>query len=321
VLGLDDLEELAYRALLEVPSADGDELGARVGTRAVEAVRLLTALERKGLVARSSQHAGRYVASPPTVALAALAVQRQEELRRAQVEIAALAEVYRNTGSERSVSDVIDVVHGPQAIADRFAQLQMSATHEVATLIKSDPAVVTLEENVEEDAAVGRGVVYRAVIERAALNRTGFLEAAEAALDQGEQIRVVPSVPIRLLIVDRHIALVPLASGASVGVGALLVHPGGLLDGLIALFDRVWHDAVPLVLTGRGVVEAAAEPIEDLDVKIFGLLLAGLTDQAVGNQLGLSLRTVQRRVRLLMDAAGAGTRLQLGFQAAQRGWV
>ena len=123
------------------------------------------------------------------------------------------------------------------------------------------------------------------------------------------------------MIVDRKIALVPMLSGDAERSGALLVHAGGLLDGLLALFERVWRDAMPLTLTARGVAEAAAEPIDDDDVKIFGLLLAGLTDQAVGSQLGLSLRTVQRRVRALMDLADVDARLQLGYQAAQRGWV
>jgi DNA-binding NarL/FixJ family response regulator len=50
-------------------------------------------------------------------------------------------------------------------------------------------------------------------------------------------------------------------------------------------------------------------------------LLAALTDQAVANQLGLSMRTVQRWVRALMDLVAAESRLQLGFQAARRGWL
>ena len=51
------------------------------------------------------------------------------------------------------------------------------------------------------------------------------------------------------------------------------------------------------------------------------LLLAGLTDQAIGNQLGLSLRTVQRRVSQLMERARVATRLQLGHEAGRRGWL
>jgi hypothetical protein len=50
-------------------------------------------------------------------------------------------------------------------------------------------------------------------------------------------------------------------------------------------------------------VPPGANPVES-DRKILALLLAGLTDQAVANQLDLSLRTLQRRLRHLMDAAG-----------------
>ncbi|MFD7311649.1 hypothetical protein [Promicromonospora sp. NPDC059942] len=41
----------------------------------------------------------------------------------------------------------------------------------------------------------------------------------------------------------------------------------------------------------------------------------------MAKQLGTSLRTVQRRVRALMDLAGVETRVQLGWHAATRGWV
>jgi len=322
VLGLDDAEELAYRALVEVPSYDAGSLAERLGCHPIEAARSLAALETLGLAARSSGGTDRYVASPPSVALAALAVRREEELRRAQREIESLTEVYRGTDADRSVSDVVDVVRGARAVGQRFAQLQMTAREEVLGFVKADIAVVSPEENTEEAAAVTRGVQYRVVIERSSFERPGFFAAASDSLKAGEEVRVVQELPIRLLIVDRRIALVPLPSGPDRSVGALIVHRSGMLDALIALFDRVWRDGLPLVLGTDGVVEGTSgDSLSDMDARILGLLLAGLTDQAVANQLGLSMRTVQRRVRALMDLVSADTRLQLGFQAARRGWV
>jgi DNA-binding NarL/FixJ family response regulator len=35
----------------------------------------------------------------------------------------------------------------------------------------------------------------------------------------------------------------------------------------------------------------------------------------------MSLRTVQRRIRGLMDTAGVDTRIQLGWYAARAGWA
>ena len=49
--------------------------------------------------------------------------------------------------------------------------------------------------------------------------------------------------------------------------------------------------------------------------------MTGLTDEAVAAHLGTSLRTVQRRVRRLMELTGGRTRMQLGFHVARLGWL
>lgn len=48
-------------------------------------------------------------------------------------------------------------------------------------------------------------------------------------------------------------------------------------------------------------------------------LVAGLTDHASANRLGVSERTVQRRIRDLMDWSDSGNRMQLGHRAALAG--
>ena len=327
VLGLEEDEELAYRALIEVASSDSADLAGRLNRPQIEMDRLLTSLEQKGLAARSGGCDHLFVASPPDVALRALMVQRQEELRAASAMMGSLSERYRSSRTERSVGELIDVIHGPAAVVQRFQQLQDGARFEVATFVRAHVAYVSVEANSAEDVAVARGVKYRIVVERDALNRPGYVADCESALENGEEIRVVSKVPIRLLVVDREIALVPTESRSAEGPssGALLVHAGGLLEGLLELFERVWREAVPLGLSSSGRLAQAVNDentsLDEMDTKIFGLLLAGLTDQVIGSQLGLSLRTVQRRVRALMDLAGVDTRLQLGFQAAQQGWV
>ncbi|ARZ67133.1 regulatory protein [Streptomyces albireticuli] len=125
-------------------------------------------------------------------------------------------------------------------------------------------------------------------------------------------------VPAELVVTDRAIALVPLTprSGEAAEPTALLVHPGVLLASLVDLFEDVWHEARPL-----RVRATEAEGPDALDLEVLSLLLAGLTDTSVAKQLGLGLRTVQRRVKRLMELAGVTTRLQLGWHAAQRGWT
>ena len=148
VLGMDELEERAYRRLVTLPSESAADLARGLGTERVPPAEALSELQAKGLVARSVAEPDHYVASPPAVALGSLIVQRQEDLRQAQLELSALAETYRGGAAERTLTDVIDVVRGPQAVAQRFAQLQRGARCEVLALVKSSVALVTAKENV-----------------------------------------------------------------------------------------------------------------------------------------------------------------------------
>jgi len=181
--------------------------------------------------------------------------------------------------------------------------------------------VTSSQENSAENKAVARGVLYRVVVERSMLESHDVtVDEAIEATDAGEEVRFADQVPLKLIIVDRRLALMPLTSSGDV-VGALLVRESTLLDALIALFENVWDQATPMLVGTSGLTGDVAQQVDDEDAQVLGLLLAGLTDQAVAKQLGTSLRTVQRRVRALLDLAGVETRMQLGWHAANNGWV
>ena len=92
----------------------------------------------------------------------------------------------------------------------------------------------------------------------------------------------------------------------------------------MGLFEAVWREALPLRLgmgaVGRSFEEVSSGP-DATDLEILSLLLAGMTDARVAKQLDLGLRTVQRRVKGLMELTGVTTRLQLGWHAYAKGWV
>ena len=109
------------------------------------------------------------MASPPSVALGALLVQRQGEMRLAELELGSLDEIYRAAVTDRASADVVDVVEGAEAMRQRFEQLQMTAREEVMAFVKAPVAVTPTAENTAEDEAVARGVRYRVLLERAML--------------------------------------------------------------------------------------------------------------------------------------------------------
>ncbi|QIM22685.1 hypothetical protein G7075_18630 [Phycicoccus sp. HDW14] len=79
-----------------------------------------------------------------------------------------------------------------------------------------------------------------------------------------------------------------------------------------AYFDLAWRHAVP-VPGPRDAGDAG-----DADPRLVDLLELGLKDEAIARHLGVSLRTVRRRVARLMSVNGVDTRFQLGWVLASR---
>ncbi|MEV0742571.1 helix-turn-helix transcriptional regulator [Streptomyces sp. NPDC050549] len=319
-IGLDEAHESAYRALVSVGAADVPDLARRLTIGEYDTERALRRLELHGLAAQSTARPGRWVAAPPGVALGALLTQQRHELEKAELAAALLADEYRAAAAETAVHDLVEVVTGAAAVTRRFLQLQLGASDEVCALVTGNPVAVTGMENDAEEQAAGRGVRYRVVIERAVLDLPDGRTELAAALGRGEQVRVVDKVPTKLVVADRTLALVPLTSHTA-EPAALVVHASGLLELLCGLFESVWRDALPLRLGVSGTAEQEPDGPDGTDLEVLSLLLAGLTDASVAKQLDLGLRTVQRRVKRLMELTGVTTRLQLGWHAYERGWV
>jgi sugar-specific transcriptional regulator TrmB len=318
-LGLSDQHSTVYSLLLALPSAEVERVAAESSLSVREARRIVDDLEGLGLVARLASSPDRIVASPPAVAMLPILRERERQLAAGHEALVHLSGLYRESAAHREAADVVEVVFGPESVVQRLGQLQASAKEEVRAFVLEDVAIMSGQENVEEDRALARGVRYRVVVETAVLERPGYVDAVRELEPLGEEVRVLPHLPTRLFIADSSFALIPMyTKGVRRVAGALLVYPSGLLDLVMALFEEAWRDA-PKLLASRGELAEGEEDPVDRD--LLNLLLLGLTDAAAATQLGISMRTVQRRVSELMQLAGVATRIQLGAEAVRRGWI
>ncbi len=318
-IGLDRHHTEVNRLLLGLPSADAEQVARQASLGVRDARAILDDLEALGLIARQASSPDRVVASPPSVALRPMLLERERRLTAAHEALVHLSDLYREGAAQRTAPDVVDVVLGPEAVVQRIGQLQASAEREVKAFVLEDVALMSGADNTEEDLALARGVRYRVVVETAVLQRPGFIDVVRELEPLGEEVRVRDALPTRLFIADESLAILPMHSHGERRVsGALLVHPSGLLDLVLAMFEEAWRGAPRLLAEHGEVREPEAGPV---DRELLSLLLLGLTDAAAGAQLGLSVRTVQRRVAELMERAGVTTRIQLGAEAVRRGWV
>src|SRR5438876_2346658 len=281
----------------------------------------------KDLVTSTTGSTKRLVADPVEVAGEALLLRRLGELQAARLEFARIAEEYRaGATGHNSVDEMIEIAPS-DAVPTLFDQLQRQAKTDVWTITTPPYAVPSAENSTELERLAG-GVTYLALYTKAALEEPGALEMIRRYVEAGEQARMQPSLSLKMAIFDRELALVPIvgAPGTDRLSDSLIVHPCSLLDALIELFERLWLSAVPLGpllsdASAAGGPQPVSRGMTAQEARLVALLLAGMTDDAIGRQLGLARRTVVRRVHQLMARAKATNRLQLILRAAQLGWI
>ncbi|MFB7340446.1 helix-turn-helix domain-containing protein [Streptomyces hydrogenans] len=308
--GVTEAEERAYRLVLGLPDCTATEVAEGIGVEPGVARRLLRALEEKGLVCRLQGTPVRYQGAAPDLAIEVLAMVRHRQIEQAKLATSELTDLW--TAAERGRHVPIEVVHGRDVNTQRFLQTQLAARREVLTFDRPP----YLEEGIEPQhelqvRRMAEGVRYRTVYDRSSLAETGQMERVLALVRAGEQARVYDGVPLKLLVTDRSAGLVPFAvSGVRRSV---VLDASPLLDALVALFELVWERAAPLwASTPPGVVDPVNE-------RLLGYAAAGYTDESIARLTGLSKRTVERRMRQMMDRLGARTRFQAGLQAGRVG--
>ncbi|MFB4420245.1 helix-turn-helix transcriptional regulator [Streptomyces sp. QL37] len=322
LLGLEEAEDVVYRLLVDRPDCEPAALeGALSGPVVAQA---LESLVERGLASAGRPDddgtAVRYRAASPVLALGSLLESRRAALRQVESFVGDLTERHRSAQAHASGVPV-EVLTGPAAIRRRLLTMQRQAVSEVCTLVptRHAPEVLTCEDNhAEADAELTRrGVTVRSVVERAGLEHPATAAVLASCVALGQHISVTDRLPIKLVIVDRRVALLPLNPERETEPVALVVHRTGLLTALCSLFEEHFEKGWRLSGSDAGREDALAP----VDREIVALLHIGLTDAAIARQLGMGHRTVQRRLRALMDEVGAATRFQLGWHAARAGWL
>lgn len=219
---------------------------------------------------------------------------------------------------------VIEMIAGADAVQQRFTEVHHAARHEIRRIVEAGERIGPSADAATASPIVAPGVRRRVIADRQWLQTPGARPAVAGALPGADELRIIDRVPIQMVVADRELGLLPLVAGQPVGLAGMAVHRSSILDAMIALFDELW-------LRGRPLAEADADRsarpldarsrLDELDKQTLRLLLAGLTDNAIASHLEMSPRTVQRRIRQLMDLAGVTTRVQLGWQAARQEWL
>ncbi|MFK0258248.1 LuxR C-terminal-related transcriptional regulator [Streptomyces sp. NPDC090445] len=320
VLGLTAAAEAVYQAMLDHPGHGIDELAAHCAMTPVEVHDHLDTLGGLMLIRASAEHPGRMRAVSPEIGLADMLSRQEAELAARQAQLAASRAAVTRMVADRAEhrSTHGERLLGMDAIHSRLEHMGRAAAGEV---LSSQPGSQRPEDlaasRPADTEALGRGITMRTLYQDATRKQPHVATYAHWLLSQGSEVRTAPTIPQRMVIVDRAQALVPI-DPADNRKGALHVTEPGILAALLDLFEQAWNTAVPL---GATLPEDPQTSLTHTERELMRLLSSGLTDEAAGQRLGISSRTVGRHMASIMERLGASSRFEAGIKAAHKGWL
>lgn len=337
IAGLTDLDEQIY--LLVVRRGRVHVLDVIEGFAIPEdqAAAHLEGLRDRGLISRALGSDEVYTPVDPRYSLGAVTDRLVEQVSLIRQQIPMLAEEFDRSVSREEGAPETRIVSDPGTVASWYVRLQHQATRDI--MMFDRPPYVSSPLVPLEMGVIGSGVRWRGLYTAESFSREGAWEETVSLGDHGEESRVVPTLPVKLVIADRSIALVSLSLDG-VRSDALITEAPPLVEMLVDMFEYHWSRGLPLSAgSEKDASLAALAQLGDGDIDettgartsgrvatreeqgILALIGSGLTDDAIAERLGISVRSLRRRSQRLMTELGATNRFQAGVEAARRGWV
>lgn len=316
LLGIGDLEERVYRALLKRHKGSAAEIAEDLAIAPEDANALLDHLESLGLGTHTPEFPKTYVAVEPELAIDALIKQRQRMLEQARTAVPMLADTFAKASASLAGQQLtLELINTRAHLESVLKRMMESASKEIMAFQKA-PVLVPVTRSI--GVAVGaRGIRRRTVSDESHLKLPGKLATLVEDVARGEEARTFSTLPFKMMIVDRSIAIITLESQRP-EAPTLQIHRSALLEALCLLFEFVWEKATPIVPSRDGEVKVRSDLTGHEAAKaLIPLLSAGLNDKAIAQELNISASTLNRRIGELMSMYAVRTRFQLGLQIAR----
>lgn len=323
-LGMDRRTEAVYRTMLSHPNDGLVDLCRRLEMPEEDVRSGLDRLSELALVQPSYERHGRLRAISPDIGMEILLARQQAELSAQQHRIdasrvAAAQLISEYADLHPSVTEPgVEHLVGLDRIRERLNLLHREVRQEVMILA---PEGEQTPENLEaskplDESLLDRGIRMRTVYLDSVRNSPHTVAYAEWLSGLGRQARTAPTLPVRLIIMDRSSAMIPVNSDDT-AVGAVILTGQGTLVALCALFESIWETAKPF----GEKVRRDKSGLTDTESTALKLLSDGLTDEAIAKRLGVSHRTARRVATSLMERLGARSRFEYGVCAVRQGWL
>ncbi len=319
--GVAERTAAVYAVMLALPGADVAAIADSLSITTDDVRQELDALADLLLVSMSA--GDRPVTVPPHEAFDVLIAReqarleaRRRDLESSRTNLAGVVESFLEGRVVRDDFGLIERIDEGKVVRSRLYQLLGDARSSVASIEPGEPipADALPAATRLDDHLLDRRITVRAVVSAVSVRTDYWREHLQRQDAKGALTRVHPAPPMRLIIIDDEIAVIPNSATRS---GAWVLHSADLVRPALTLFEQVWASAAAL-----DHVERSDDVVSEARMRHVAVLMAaGLKDETIARRLDVSIRTVRRLVSATMAALQSESRFQAGVTAVKRGWV
>lgn len=256
-LGLPGREAEIYIALLQKKEFTAPEISKITSVSRSKCYELLQNLVRKNLCNAHLKNGIKYFSGvDPEIAIKNILSVYEDELERKKKFAynckKKLKSLHKKKVSLSDPLDYIEFVSHPKQIRERWLEIQASSKKELLLFAKA-PYVVTLNENLENEAAViEQKVICKGIYEYKGLNtkeeKETFIKTIEAFQRLGEETRLVKELPMKLVISDDFITMFSLNDRVSLtsSFTSIIVNHPSFAAALKTVFESYWKIGITL---------------------------------------------------------------------------
>ena len=243
-LGLTSYEAKAYLTLIRRDSFTAAQVARQSGLPRQRIYDVLGSLVQKGLAAARPGTVVKYAATPPDLAIELLLASHRDQLARmehdAKEMVSDLKPAFEAGQEQSDPLEYIEVLRDRRAINERFAELQGAVKREILVFTKP-PYATPPQENVEGLKVIGAHSA-RSLYEFSVFDDPAVMRGVQRFVESGEDARFVPSLPLKLVIIDETIVMFgmedPVAGSSELTI--VVVEHRSLAKILKTAYEAIW---------------------------------------------------------------------------------
>lgn len=331
----DDVVRARARELYALALRDADwtpdGVCAGFGWTREQLAEVLDALAELGLAAPFPGVSSGWSMHSPATSMAQMLAAGQrtaEELvtavSRAHTALAQVVTEFQPVHFQQLAEGRIEVAVQPAQIAAILDEASRSSRSEILSLHPGRPlpAGRLSQANDRNRETLQRGVAMRTIHLATSAAAPHMRSHLKQLVGDGAEVRVATTLPMRLIIIDQDVAVVPSLDSKSTSEEeatppAMVLRSPAMVAVLRQFFEYFWASSTDLISEEGSVGGVSGTRHRE----VVRLLASGLTDEAIARKLGLSDRTVRRIVAELMQQIGAESRFQAGVKMVRLGWL